>query len=280
MLTVVNTNDAPTVLHPFGDQTAVAGSPFSFQFAADTFSDIDLGDTLSYSAGLSDGSALPSWLSFDAATRTFTGAPQADAAGVLGVRVTATDRGGLSASDDFNLSIQGATTGLTLIGTPQNDRLTGGPGNDTLDGRGGADLLEGLGGDDTFLSAADGVWGADFVALNVGSPGYLGTNRSVSLLGKNRSFEVFVGGDGSDTLIATAGDDALFLDDHYSPFYANTPRARLDGIERIEAGAGNDVIDLTSQLYTYGDVTLDGGRGRRRVVGERGQRCAAGRQRQ
>ena len=55
------------------DQAAKVGTPFSFAFAANTFSDADSGDTLTYEATQSGGSALPSWLTFTASTRTFSG---------------------------------------------------------------------------------------------------------------------------------------------------------------------------------------------------------------
>ncbi|MCK7519847.1 MAG: putative Ig domain-containing protein [Ignavibacteriales bacterium] len=44
--------------------------PFCFQFAANTFADVDVGDTLTYSA-----TGVPSWLTFNAGTRTFSGTP-------------------------------------------------------------------------------------------------------------------------------------------------------------------------------------------------------------
>ena len=50
-------------------------SPFTFTVPAGSFADVDAGDTLSYSATLVSGAALPAWLSFDAATRTFSGTP-------------------------------------------------------------------------------------------------------------------------------------------------------------------------------------------------------------
>ena len=50
------------------DQGTTRGSAFTVQFAANTFNDVDTGDTLNYTATLSDGSTLPSWLGFDAAT--------------------------------------------------------------------------------------------------------------------------------------------------------------------------------------------------------------------
>jgi len=72
-----------------------------------TFADVDFihGDTLTYSATLADGSALPSWLSFDAATGIFSGTPLNADVGSLNLAVTATDTGGLTASSLFSLSV-------------------------------------------------------------------------------------------------------------------------------------------------------------------------------
>ncbi|MFO1359056.1 putative Ig domain-containing protein [Plasticicumulans sp.] len=47
----------------------------SFQFASGTFADVDAGDVLTYSATLANGDPLPTWLTFNAATRTFSGTP-------------------------------------------------------------------------------------------------------------------------------------------------------------------------------------------------------------
>ena len=73
-LTITPVNDAPVVALPIADQSVAEGTAWSFQVPADAFSDVD-GDSLTYTATLSDGSALPSWLAFDAATRTFSGTP-------------------------------------------------------------------------------------------------------------------------------------------------------------------------------------------------------------
>ena len=75
---------------------ATEGATFSHTVPADRFADPD-GDALTYGASQSDGSGLPSWLTFDAATRTLSGTAPAGSADVH-VRVTATDPGGLSAS--------------------------------------------------------------------------------------------------------------------------------------------------------------------------------------
>ena len=105
-VTITGTNDAPVVAAAIADQQTNEDVPFSFTVPADTFTDIDQGDVLAYSATLADGSALPAWLKFDAATLTFSGIPSNWDVGVLNVSVTATDTGGLTATDTFALDVQ------------------------------------------------------------------------------------------------------------------------------------------------------------------------------
>ena len=104
-LDITPVNDAPTVANAIADQGATQGSPFTFQFAGNTFNDVDTGDTLNYAATLSNGSPLPSWLGFDAATRTFSGTPANGDVGSIAVKVTATDGGNASVSDIFNITV-------------------------------------------------------------------------------------------------------------------------------------------------------------------------------
>ena len=87
---VANTNDAPIVAHAIADQGATEDTGFHFTVPADAFADVD-GDALTLSATLADGSALPGWLSFDAATRTFSGTPGNANVGAINVRVAASD---------------------------------------------------------------------------------------------------------------------------------------------------------------------------------------------
>ena len=56
---VVVTNNPPTVANAIPDQSATAGTAFSYAFPANTFSDADTGDTLSYTATKADDTALP-----------------------------------------------------------------------------------------------------------------------------------------------------------------------------------------------------------------------------
>ncbi|MDE0470415.1 MAG: putative Ig domain-containing protein, partial [Ekhidna sp.] len=64
------------------------------------------GDALTYTAARGDGSALPTWLTFNATARTFSGTPQAADAGTLTVKVTATDGNGGTVSDSFDITVQ------------------------------------------------------------------------------------------------------------------------------------------------------------------------------
>ena len=91
---VAAVNDAPTVANAVDDLRASVGVELEYQFPEDTFSDVDVGDTLAYEASRSDDTALPSWLAFTPATRTFVGTPAATDAGTLAVKVTASDAAG------------------------------------------------------------------------------------------------------------------------------------------------------------------------------------------
>lgn len=53
-----------------------------------------------------DGAPLPAWLAFNAGTQSFSGAPTNDDVGSFDVMVTATDSGGLGASDTFTLTVE------------------------------------------------------------------------------------------------------------------------------------------------------------------------------
>ena len=249
-LAVANTNDAPTLAAPLADQTMSAGTPFKLTLPANSFQDVDVGDALSYSARMQNGDPLPAWLSFDPTTRTLSGTP--GSTGTWSIQVTASDLSGASVSDIFALTVNQSSSGQTLTGGNGNDVLTGGSGNDTLDGRNGKDVLSGGDGNDTLQFSVDGTWKRD-IRTNAGS------GDTVDLKGKRASYDIYDGGAGNDKLVGTSGDDAILLDDRSSP--AAGGGARIKGIERIEAGAGNDVVDLTSKRYAYGDVTIDGGSG-------------------
>ncbi len=120
-LAVTNVNEAPIVAVPLANQTALEDIAFTFAVPGSTFTDVDLGDVLTYSATLADGTALPTWLSFDPITSTFSGTPGNTEVGTLALAVTATDQSNLSASTGFTLTIQNVNDAPT-VATPLPDQ--------------------------------------------------------------------------------------------------------------------------------------------------------------
>lgn len=112
-------NSSPTLANPIADQIATGNNNFSFTLPADTFRDLD-GDSLTLSAN-----GLPSWLTFNASTRTFSGLPTNSHVGELTVMVTATDPSSASASDSFLLTVnEGTTPDIVLTSVTANGRDT------------------------------------------------------------------------------------------------------------------------------------------------------------
>lgn len=107
----INTADldwAPYLEEAIADQQAAVGESFSFQLPAGAFADLDAGDSLNFTASLWDGSDLPSWLTFDEATQTFSGTPASgDYGTAISVKVVAHDASGLTAEDIFAIDVEG-----------------------------------------------------------------------------------------------------------------------------------------------------------------------------
>ena len=127
-VTIHGADDAPTLAAQTGSQNATVGSAFSLVLPAGTFTDVDAGDSLAYTATAADGSSLPAWLSFNAATRTFSGTPTTGDVGTLNVKVSATDLGGLAASETFNIAVWppglAPVSLFTASNTPAQTNLT------------------------------------------------------------------------------------------------------------------------------------------------------------
>jgi len=145
-------NLAP-VAQPLPDIFGGINSPLDIAVPTQAFTDPD-GDSLTLSATLADGTALPGWLSFDGGH--LTGTPPTDAFGdVYDVKITATD-GEKEASSNFSLTIGRQE----IIGTSGDDTLTlgtlfdvtGGLGNDWY-------IVSGDGGGTFNYSSGDG-WDA------------------------------------------------------------------------------------------------------------------------
>ena len=102
-LIVTVPNTPPEVATPLADQEAPVDVPFTYGIPADAFTDAD-GDPLTYGAATNNKGGLPGWLTFDPATRTFTGTPAASDSGTVRVTVTAND-GTATVSDEFALRV-------------------------------------------------------------------------------------------------------------------------------------------------------------------------------
>ena len=158
-------NHSPRVAGTITEQRVRVEQPFSYIVPAGTFS--DPGDTLNYSARLTDGSPLPAWLGFNPATREFTGIPSGSDVTALQIELQVIDAGGLTNSISFDLrvidppilmgSVGNDTLQATgsndaeLYGLAENDSLTGASGDDRLDGGYGRDMLNGAAGNDTYV---------------------------------------------------------------------------------------------------------------------------------
>ena len=117
--------DAPPVLvTQTPNQNAVVGSAFSLSLPAGTFNDPD-GGALTYSATGLNGAALPTWLTFNAANRSFSGTPTSANVGTVGVQVSATDPAKLSASETFNIAVTSTPASVSLFTASNTPTQTG-----------------------------------------------------------------------------------------------------------------------------------------------------------
>ena len=124
------------------------------------------------------------------------------------------------------------------------------------------------GSDDIFFAKADGSWEGLYYAQHVGSVNdWSGTNEVIFMNGKNRLADLFFGSDDANILCLTDDEngDGIFVDDEYTelPEGITEQQARIARIDEIRAGAGDDIVDMTSCRIEYiGDgLTVRGGDG-------------------
>jgi Ca2+-binding RTX toxin-like protein len=248
------------------NQNAVVGSAFSLALPAGTFTDVDTGDTLAYSATLADGSALPSWLAFNAATRTFSGTPAAANVGTIGVKVTGTDGGGLAASETFNIAVTATvnvppTVSNLAVSTATISFTATDPNNPTLSlaapfaaAFGSPAIQSGVAVNLTptvrttavsgTLQVTDGTAATNVVGLYLGTTGNntataplaAASNAMYGFAGTDvltggTAADWLFGGAGTDTLRGGAGDDFLLGE---------------AGNDTLTGGAGKDVFAFAS----------------------------------
>jgi predicted extracellular nuclease len=253
---VNNVNEAPTLVQPIDDQIISTNKAFSFNIS-NKFTDVDQGDTLSYSA-----TGLPTGSSIVANTGVVSG--NVSQVGIFAVTVTAADSSGANVSDTFDLTVANnkATSGddiifvsqLTglnkyivnalagsdrVIGTNTSELINGGTGNDYLDGKGGADILLGGDGNDTILGGV----GSDIIS------GGNGNDRLIGWGGGTNEIDLINGDSGADTYV---------LGDASSVFYASSGNSDYADIVNFQA---SDKIQLkgVANNYSLGSVKSDVG---------------------
>ena len=121
---------------------------------------------------------------------------------------------------------------------------------------------------DIFFANARGTWGNTYIAQHAGILDvWEGTGETVALEGKNRLADFFMGSEDANILLMTddADGDALFADDIYTalPGTVGEQQARIAQINEIRAGAGDDIIDMTSSRFacTGDGIKICGGIG-------------------
>ncbi|WP_292867006.1 DUF4347 domain-containing protein [Nostoc sp. LPT] len=115
-ITINNVNDPPVLIKEIADQQVTEDTVFNFTVPVDTFSDVDVGDILTYTATLENDDLLPTWLNFNPTTLTFSGTPENEDVGSLNIKVTAQDVAGEQASDVFQLAVADNTPLVTVTG--------------------------------------------------------------------------------------------------------------------------------------------------------------------
>lgn len=212
-ITVLPLNDAPVVNNAVPDQIAVKNSAFNYSFAANTFRDPDASTTLTYTASLASGAALPAWLSFDSATRSFTGTPGNADVGSITIKLTADDGSGGTVSDLFDLVVNNSSTAPVVTITPLNYAVTEqqsinlhGTGISLADADGDSlSVTVAVTGSDNQLTAITGSTGVNISSGN--ATGQLVVTGTVAQLN-----DFFAGNNGSKlTYVNTADEPAASL---------------------------------------------------------------------
>lgn len=268
----IETNNAPVLGDPaMEDRTWEDGKAATYQIPGTSFIDLDIagngspGDVMVLSATLADGSALPSWLSFNTGTRTFSGTPPLAAVGsILDIKVTGTDSG-YSVFDNFTITIAEArgadvvgTTGAdTLNGTARAETVIGNSGDDVLKGSVGADRLDGGAGTDIVDYAASATGVAVDLTLGRGTSGDALNDELLAIEAVRGSAfaDNITGSAGQDDLRGGAGDDRIEGGGDSDLIEGGA------GVDTLLGGAGIDTIHARTRSDGSLEDIVDGGDG-------------------
>lgn len=101
---VDNVQESPYVLNPISNTGILIDNLYTYTIPIDTFDDSD-NDSLELTAKIKGGYDLPSWLSFDTNTKTFSGIPSVCDVGFYSIDIIATDPSGFKISDNFIIEV-------------------------------------------------------------------------------------------------------------------------------------------------------------------------------
>jgi len=199
-------------------------------------------DVLTYSATLADGSALPSWLSFNSTTGLFSGTPLNPDLGIISVKVTADDGNGGTAEDIFDIDVQTVIPAMNVInGTSLSETINGTAGDDSINGQDGNDTINASDGDDVI----DGGNGNDYLEGEAGQDIIYGDNGDDTIIGGNAH-----SGSVGDTLTGGLGKDIFLFKTQQDSTIGNT-----DIITDFEQGS--DWIDVSALgINKLSDLTI------------------------
>ncbi|UTH76762.1 putative Ig domain-containing protein [Chromobacterium sp. IIBBL 290-4] len=152
-VTVKPVYQAPKASKAFDVQDVVVGKSWSYALAGQVFSSAVVGDVLSYSVAMRDGSALPGWLKLDPVTGVLSGLPAGNNNASLDMVVTASDMGGLKSAMSLSLTLRGDSSQQDADNQPQDQSLqVGTPWSYTLP----AGMIKGSWSDRYNIAMADG----------------------------------------------------------------------------------------------------------------------------
>ena len=186
-------------------------------------------------------------------------------------------------SDDASIGEDQLYEIENIIGGKYSDKLLGDDNDNEITTFGGDDTVISEGGDDvinTFNGANDIRSGTGSDTINLSSDEVftslyahnVKTDKYLSLIGKTKYSSVIDGDADADTIILmdSSNGDAFFLHDAYSDIHGTVSTtsdekgmqtaARVNSVETILAGDGDDIIDLTSDTFDMGgtNITLKG----------------------
>ncbi|WP_321945843.1 putative Ig domain-containing protein [Paraburkholderia sp. J10-1] len=229
-VTVNPTYTAPTVAPQIYQMTTL-GQAWQYSLPAGLFNEPVAGDTLTYTAKMADGTALPTWLTFDPATQTLRGTPSGTTPSLLNVRITATDMGGLSSSTVLGVQLQQNILNVGMVQT-----VTAPAGQIAIAESGMSAKLTGA--------------NENHVLLMSGSSATATLGNGANWVAATAFMETLTVGDGSNTIVATGGMDTL-----NAGVGANT--ITLTGSNnKVTAGGGNNTITASGGSDT---ITLGNG---------------------